>query len=208
MSRIKLKIWRAPLATLQTSLDEGEIGIVEETGQFVRRPDGQPTGALVSIGGSATPATASALGSVKVGQGLAVAVDGTLSASPSFASITSKPTTVEGYGIVDALTVAKLGAANGAASLGSDGKIPASQIPALAITDTFTVNSQAEMLALPAERGDVAIRLDVTQAYILAGTDPTSADAWLSISAPVDLAALASQIAASTQVVDCRPTAV
>ena len=54
MARSKLKIWRAPLATLQQFLDEGEIGIASETNTFVRRPDGDPTGALVVIGANIT----------------------------------------------------------------------------------------------------------------------------------------------------------
>lgn len=47
------------------------------------------------------------------------------------------------------------------------GKIPLSQIPATAITDTFVVNSEAEMLALNAQKGDVAIRLDSNKNFIL-----------------------------------------
>ena len=54
MARSKLKLWRAPLATLQQFLDEGEIGIASETNTFVRRPDGDPTGALVVIGANIT----------------------------------------------------------------------------------------------------------------------------------------------------------
>lgn len=54
-----------------------------------------------------------------------------------------------------------------AATVGSDGKIPIEQLPAVAITDTFPVDSEAEMLALVAEPGDVAIRVDVSKSFIL-----------------------------------------
>ena len=52
-------------------------------------------------------------------------------------------------------------------------------LPPLAITDTFVVNSQAEMLALVAQTGDVAIRTDINQSFILSGTgDPTILANW------------------------------
>lgn len=75
-------------------------------------------------------------------------------------------------------------AANGYASLGADSKVPTSQLPALAITDTFVVASEAAMLALTAERGDVAIRTDETKSYILATDDPTLLANWKEILTP------------------------
>ena len=47
----------------------------------------------------------------------------------TFASISSKPTTLSGYGITDAVPSSLLGAANGVATL-VNGKVPASQLPA------------------------------------------------------------------------------
>ena len=46
-------------------------------------------------------------------------------------------------------------------------------LPALAITDTFVCSSQAAMLALTAQVGDVCIRTDLTKTYILQ-TSPAS----------------------------------
>ena len=83
---------------------------------------------------------------------------------------------------------ANKGAANGYASLGADGKIPAAQLSAIAITDTFVVGSEAAQLALTAETGDVAIRTDESKSYILKGTDPSVLADWeelLSPSSPV-----------------------
>lgn len=57
MARIQLKIWRAPLATLQANLAEGEVGIASETNTFYKRPDGAATGALIPIGGGGGVAT-------------------------------------------------------------------------------------------------------------------------------------------------------
>ncbi len=66
----------------------------------------------------------------------------------------------------DAVTLKYLtdqkGATNGIASLDGSGLIPTSQLPALAISDTSVVASQAAMLALTAQVGDVAVRTDVT----------------------------------------------
>lgn len=57
-------------------------------------------------------------------------------------------------------------------------KLVSIPLPPLAITDTFVVNSQAQMLALVAQTGDVAIRTDINQSFILQGTDPTILANW------------------------------
>lgn len=76
------------------------------------------------------------------------------------------------------------GVANGYASLGADAKIPASQLPAIAITDTFVVGSEAAMLALTAETGDVAVRTDESKSYILKGVDPSVLADWEELLSP------------------------
>jgi hypothetical protein len=74
------------------------------------------------------------------------------------------------------------GASEGVASL-VGGKIPTAQIPALAINDTTAVASEAAMLALTAQRGDMAIRTDFDpdRTYILAGDDPTVLANWIRV---------------------------
>lgn len=86
----------------------------------------------------------------------------------------------------DARITLQKGAANGLATLGADSKIPTSQLPALAITDTFVVASQAAMLALSAETGDVAVRTDLNRSYILAGTNPATLSHWQELLTPTD----------------------
>ena len=76
------------------------------------------------------------------------------------------------------INVSEKGAANGLATLGADSKIPANQLPSLAIKDTFTVASQAAMLALVAQRGDMAIRTDNGDTFVLASDDPTTLGDW------------------------------
>ena len=77
-------------------------------------------------------------------------------------------------------------AVNGYAGLDSNGKIAASQLPSIAITDVFTVASQAAMLSLTAQTGDVAIRSDLNKSYILAADTPTVLSAWKELLTPTD----------------------
>lgn len=65
------------------------------------------------------------------------------------------------------LKLSEKGAPLGVATLDANGKVPESQLPAIAITDTNVVADEAAMLALVAERGDVAIRTDVSKSFIL-----------------------------------------
>lgn len=62
---------------------------------------------------------------------------------------------------------------------GGDGKLPAGVLPSLAITETFTVASQAAMLALAAQTGDVAVRTDEQKTYILAAEPATTLANWV-----------------------------
>lgn len=78
------------------------------------------------------------------------------------------------------------GANSGLAELDANGKIPTAQLPAIAITDTFVVASQAAMLALTAEVGDVAIRTDESKSYILAATPASTLANWKEILSPAD----------------------
>ena len=66
----------------------------------------------------------------------------------------------------------------GYATLDVDGKLSPTQLPALAITDTFVVATQVAQLALIAQRGDVAIRTDLGKSFILAVDDPTQLANW------------------------------
>jgi len=89
----------------------------------------------------------------------------------------------------DALLIplAQKGAANGVATLGADQKIPSSQLPAIAITNTFVVASQAAMLALStAEIGDVAIRTDLSKSFILTADPYSTLANWQELLTPLD----------------------
>jgi hypothetical protein len=58
------------------------------------------------------------------------------------------------------------------------GTLPTSVLPPLAINDTFVVASQAAMLALTAQRGDMAIREDNGKTYVLSTDSPGTLADW------------------------------
>jgi hypothetical protein len=93
-------------------------------------------------------------------------------------------------GIVDNKLDAKLnvnqkGALNGVATLNSIGKIPNEQIPAVAISETFPISSEAQMIALSqAEQGDIAIRSDVSKAFILRQSPSSVLGNWSELLTP------------------------
>ena len=89
--------------------------------------------------------------------------------------------------VPDAATYQKVsekGQADGYASLDASGKIPTSELPDLAITDTFVVADEAARLALTAQRGDVAVQTDTGETYILAGDDPSATGDWVLLAEP------------------------
>jgi len=68
------------------------------------------------------------------------------------------------------------------------GKLTPSQIPAIAITDTFVVATEEAMLALDCETGDICIRTDENKTYILQGTDPSVLSHWQQLQVPTNYA--------------------
>ena len=55
-------------------------------------------------------------------------------------------------------------------TLDSNGKLADSVIPAVAITDTYVVATETAMLALNAQKGDIAIRSDLNKSFVLQTT--------------------------------------
>ena len=74
--------------------------------------------------------------------------------------------------------LAQKGTANGVAMLDGMGKIDASQLPQITLTNTFVVSTQDEMLLLDAQTGDLAVRTDIHTTYVLSGTNPTAIGDW------------------------------
>lgn len=101
-------------------------------------------------------------------------------------------------GDIPALTLSKITDAGTAASkdvgvaagnvplLDSGGKLNTSVLPPLALTDVYTVASQAAMLALSAQQGDVAIRTDLNKTFILTDNNPSTLASWAELRTPTD----------------------
>ena len=78
------------------------------------------------------------------------------------------------------------GANNGIASLDGTGKLPTSQLPALAISEVYVVASEAAMLALPSDVGEIAIRTDVNKSFILSASPASTLANWKELLTPPD----------------------
>jgi hypothetical protein len=105
----------------------------------------------------------------------------TVATSGSYNDLSNKPT-------LGTAASKNTGTANGNVPiLGSDGKLDSSIMPALAITDTFVVSTQAAMLALTAQVGDICVRTDLSKSFILK-TEPASTLAnWQELLTPTDV---------------------
>jgi hypothetical protein len=74
--------------------------------------------------------------------------------------------------------------ASGYAGLGTDGKLLSAQLPDITISDTFVTASQAAMLALTAQTGDVSVRTDLNKSFILKGVDSSVLADWQELLTP------------------------
>lgn len=72
------------------------------------------------------------------------------------------------------------------ALIGEDGKLSTDIIPALALTDITVVDTEAEMLALTAQPGDVAVRTDLSKTFMLKQAPASTLDNWVELRTPAD----------------------
>lgn len=71
--------------------------------------------------------------------------------------------------------------------LDSNGKLDTNVIPSVAITDVFTANTQAAMLALDVEKGDICIRTDLMKTFILKQSPAATLANWAELATPTDM---------------------
>jgi hypothetical protein len=76
------------------------------------------------------------------------------------------------------------GTASGICPLDSGSKIPVTYLPSVAVSNTYVVASQSAMLALSANVGDVAIRTDLSETFILATTPASTLGNWKQMLSP------------------------
>ena len=78
------------------------------------------------------------------------------------------------------------------------GTLPTSALPPLAINSVTVVATQAAMLALTAERGDMAIRTDTGRTYVLASDSPATLADWKEVTAAGQVVSVSGQTGAVT----------
>lgn len=70
--------------------------------------------------------------------------------------------------------------------LDSNGKLNENVIPAVAITETFECENEAEMLALSAQKGDICIRSDLNKTFVLKVEPAANIENWKILKTPTD----------------------
>ncbi|WP_341304736.1 hypothetical protein [Pseudomonas sp. TMP25] len=135
-------------------------------------------GTLASLGGATPEQGALADSAVQPGELSAVATSG------AYADLSGRPMIPTTAAQVGAIPATEKGAPSGLATLDGASKIPLAQLPATAITDTSVVASQAAMLALSAQVGDVAIRTDISSSFILRAEPATTLGNWQALLSP------------------------
>lgn len=89
------------------------------------------------------------------------------------------------------VSTARLGAADGVATLGPDGKLALAQRPPIDLIDVWGVANQAEMLAqAQATVGDFAVRADNGLVYVLQALPANVLGNWLEISTPAPVSSV------------------
>ena len=161
------------------------------------------TGRTISVAGDATGTSPVFDGSANVTIPLVLANSGVVAGTFTKVTVDAKGRVTEGVANLTAadipeLTLSKISDAGTAAAkdfgtaegnvpvLGAGGKLSEAVIPAIAITDTFVVDSQSAMLALEAQQGDVAVRTDVNKTFILKVAPATTLANWVELETPTD----------------------
>ena len=192
-------------------LKQGEMAVALDTGDvYVGTPAGthhvNPTGGTADV--AVKLATARAFSITGDGVASAKNFDGTqnielaltLAAMPGLIAGVYSKVTVDGKGRVMAATQVGISDVQGAGTAAgkdvgtnpgnvvivqSDGKIDGALIPSLALTDVFTAESQAEMLALSeAEIGDICVRSDISKTFILKQPPASELSNWVWMKTP------------------------
>lgn len=161
------------------------------------------TGRTISVAGDATGTSPVFDGSANVTIPLVLANSGVVAGTFTKVTVDAKGRVTEGVANlttadIPELTLSKISDAGTAAAkdfgtaegnvpvLGAGGKLSEAVIPAIAITDTFVVDSQAAMLVLKAQQGDVAVRTDVNKTFILKVAPATTLANWVELETPTD----------------------
>jgi hypothetical protein len=177
----------AQIAKLDGIEAGANLAITELTGDVTAGPgSGSQAATLANTGvAAASYGSATQVGTFTVDAKGRLTAASDVTITPAFASITSKPTTLSGYGITDGVNTSQLGAANGVATLDSGSKLTSSQLPDIAVTEYLGDSAnEAAMLALTGEQGDWTTRTDLGTVWIITGSDPSVIGGWTQLSYP------------------------
>jgi phage-related tail fiber protein len=86
----------------------------------------------------------------------------------TFANISSKPTTLSGYGITDAVASSEKGAVNGVATLNASGLVPSSQLPSF--VDDVLEYANLAGFPVSGETAKIYVALDTNKIYRWSGS--------------------------------------
>lgn len=183
--------------------DTGKLYIGDGTSNILVNPDGGTADSAAKLSVARAIALSGAVtGSVNFDGSenvtMTTAIGSTLNTAlgDKVDKVAGKQLSTEDYTTAEKTKLAGLGTAAeknvGTASgnvpvLDADGKLAASVIPSVAITDTFVVASQAAMLALTAQAGDIAIRSDLSKTFILQTEPASTLENWKELATPTDV---------------------
>ena len=209
---MKIKLKRGLSSNITSvNLDSGEPAFCTDTGKFyigdgtsniLVNPDGGTADAAAKLSVARSIALTGAVtgsvnfdGSQNVSMTTSVGTAITNLLEDKVDKVAGKGLSTEDYTTAEKTKLAGLGTAaeknTGIASanipvLDADGKLAVSTIPSVAITDTFVVASQAAMLALTAQAGDIAIRSDLSKTFILQTEPASTLGNWKELATPTD----------------------
>ena len=139
-------------------------------------------------------------GSQDVTFALALVSSGVTAGTYSKVTVTAKGIVTAGTSLtasdIPSITLSKISDAGSAAALtagtssgnvpilDSNGKLSSSVLPAVAVNNIYTVASQAAMLALSADVGDIAVRTDISTTYMLQKSPASTLANWIELEFP------------------------
>ena len=97
-----------------------------------------------------------------------ISFDGSADINIPFVNLSSKPTTLSGYGITDAINVSAKGVANGVATLNASGVIPSIQLPSF-VDDVLEYTTLASF-PVTGETGKIYVDLTTNKTYRWSGS--------------------------------------